>query len=216
MLWNLTLFILIISSQVQAAYQPREGDILFQHLNSAFGGGVQDATGSHWSHVGIVKEKSDGFYVIEAVFTGVRQTHLSHFLRGCKFKFAAIRPQGWTELETSTFVKRALSHLGKPYDRVFDLGDLDEIYCSELIYDALHKARGKNSLKSSPMDFSNALPFWKSYFKRLQTLIPQGKPGISPEAVFQYQNASLIYHYKWNAKPRKRIFEALYTKGPLN
>ncbi len=203
-------------SLVHGAYQPREGDILFQHLNSAFGGGVQDATGSHWSHVGIVKEEATGFFVLEAIFSGVRKTQLSHFLRGCKFKFAALRPKNWSHEEISKFIQRASSHLGKPYDRAFELGDRDEIYCSELIYDALQATEGKDKIKPSPMDFSKALPYWTRYFKRLNTPIPQGEPGVSPEAVFQFQKAKLIYHYKWNTAPRKRIFEALYTRGPLN
>ena len=203
---------LLIHCLAYSQWEPKPGDILFQRLSSSFGSAVEGTTGSLWRHVGILKKEEGKWLVVEAIPPRVRKTPLDLYLKRCKNRYAVSRLIQWEKNELQTMIERAESHLGKPYDGVFVLDDTLEIYCSELVYDAINHVRGKGSLKGKPMDFSGALEYWKKYFERKNRPIPQGKPGISPEAVYLYKQSQVVYHYKKEQGISKRVevFELLY------
>ncbi|MBR4814146.1 MAG: hypothetical protein IKZ67_01645, partial [Paludibacteraceae bacterium] len=66
------LILLLLSVAVGGAYYVRqqksykEGDILFQVSKSHQSPLIQKATGSRWSHCGVVVEKGKKMYVLEA------------------------------------------------------------------------------------------------------------------------------------------------------
>jgi hypothetical protein len=52
----------------QAPYEPREGDFVFQSLPASdLVKAIEGASGSPYSHVGLVMRKADGWYVREAI-----------------------------------------------------------------------------------------------------------------------------------------------------
>ncbi|MCO4780787.1 MAG: hypothetical protein KC646_00580 [Candidatus Cloacimonetes bacterium] len=186
----------------------KSGDLIFQTLSTSFGDGVQDTTKSDWAHVGILKWQDNDLFVVEATVPRVKITPIAKFLKNCKNKIAVTRLTYLDKDQINKMIQRAETHLGKYYDTYFVLNDVNKLYCSELVYDALNHVL-PNTFKSSPMDFSGALDYWKKYFKNRP--IPQGEPGVSPEDSYILKDSLLIYHYK---KTTQQIykFEKLYAK----
>lgn len=187
-------------------FEPREGDIILQNLKSSFASGVSDATKSPWAHVGIIDLNEKEFVVLEANFRGVVATPLTKYLDRCKGRYAVVRLQMNNQIIRSV-VRRARSHLGKPYDYTFRLNEVETLYCSELIFDALKWAlKSQNPVQPSPMDFSGALNYWQKYFKRHNSPIPQGEPGVSPHDIFVMKKAQVIYKYEFPTEKFNLIY----------
>jgi hypothetical protein len=191
---NLIIFFLCLSVAFSALPQLKDGDILFQNINTSFGSGVGQSTGSEWAHVGIYfTDPEKGPSIIEATYPqGVIISSLEHFVKSCKNRVAVARFSIEQKI-LSDALKRAKTHLGKEYDRYFEEGN-NKLYCSELVMDAINTAANKPLLPSNPMDFTGAWDYWKKYFKNHP--IPQGKPGISPQDIFASPHLEVIYHYK--------------------
>lgn len=204
----LVLLVLTLVSSAQIPYSPQEGDIVFQNLKTSFGGGVQDATDSPWAHVGVVVREGEEWMVLEAVFTGVKLNSLQSFLQRAKYRVGIRRMQDLHPSVWERMRSRAMSHVGKSYDRPFVLDDLDQIYCSELLYDLINYGFEQKRVEGSPMDFTQAWEYWTRYFERLGQEIPQGEPGVSPQEIWDYEPASTVYRFK----TPKRRFEELYSQ----
>jgi hypothetical protein len=185
------------------------GDIIFQNLQSGFGDGVQSSTNSEWAHVGIIVEEHNGLFVIEATFPGgVRIIPLNRFLKNCRYRYSVIRPTFLTSQQIHKMIQRAKLHLGKPYDKYFVIDNVEKIYCSELVYDAINYSTGEKILSTHPMDFKPAWDYWKKYFG--EHPIPQGEPGISPENVYTMNDCEMVYHYNEKNSKKSEIFSILY------
>mgnify|MGYP002516450266 FL=1 len=103
-----------------------EGDIVFQTSNSKQSPFIQHATGSKWTHCGIVVYKGDKPYVFEA----------SNVVKLTPFNEWKARSSNFTKerlIDNCPKIKYK-KYLGKPYDTSFRL-DNDKYYCSELVYD---------------------------------------------------------------------------------
>lgn len=102
----------------------KEGDILFQVSKSRQSPLIQKATGSKWSHCGVVVEKDKKLYVLEASKV-VRLTPLQQWIK-----------QGKDEKVKMMRVKKDPvkikynKYLGKSYDLAFKF-DNGKWYCSE-------------------------------------------------------------------------------------
>jgi len=193
------------------AFEPREGDLLFQDLDSgplckAIERVTKGYAGWNLSHVGIVG-RAEGAppLVIEAMPGGVRATLLSDFL--VRSRDADGRPKvvvGRLRLGHRRLAARAVDAatglLGKPYDDVFAIGN-DRYYCSELIYEALRIVNGGEPLFDlAPMTFKDPAtgatdPVWADYFQKLGIPIPEGKPGINPGSLSRSPKIEIIYAY---------------------
>lgn len=118
-----------------------DGDIIFQTSKSAQSKAVQLATGSKWSHCGILFHYAGKPSVLEVV-EPVKITPLSNWIaRGDGEHYVIRRYAG--SLKKSDLAKMKTvgqSMLGKHYDLYFEWSD-DRIYCSELIWNCT-KARG--------------------------------------------------------------------------
>lgn len=113
----------------------RQGDLVFQQSRSPQSEAIRLASGSVYTHMGIVSLTPAGPVVIEAADV-VRQTPLKAFLaRGTNGRFAVYRVRGLDEAKADAAIAAARGYLGRPYDLYFRL-DPDAIYCSELPYDA--------------------------------------------------------------------------------
>jgi len=110
----------------------KEGDIVFYISKSNQSSAIQMATMSALSHCGIIIEKKDGLYVLEASHT----TRLRPFDQWIK--------QGkhgwwWAKRVTDKDVKiKYKKYLGRPYDNAFK-PDNNLYYCSELVNDIYKK-----------------------------------------------------------------------------
>jgi hypothetical protein len=118
----------------------RTGDIAFQTSRSEQSEGIQLATDSPWSHVGVVEVGPDGPHVIEAIGR-VSRTPWATWRRRGVGDVLVLRPAGLSEIALRRVVNEAKRHLGKRYDARFGWGD-DRMYCSELVWKAFARGAG--------------------------------------------------------------------------
>lgn len=113
----------------------KEGDLLFQISKSAQSPLIALATGSVYTHCGILVEKQGEWYVLEA--TGpVKLTPLQQWCDKGRFKHVISR----RVLEKPVKI-RYKQYLGQAYDWSFKF-DNGKMYCSELIYEIYKKQFG--------------------------------------------------------------------------
>ena len=105
----------------------KEGDMIFHISQSEQSPLIQYATFSTLSHCGVIIEKKDGLYVLEA--TGrLKLTPLNEFINRGKGK------QWWAKRVIDDPIKIKYKHLlGRRYDLSFKK-DNNLFYCSELIW----------------------------------------------------------------------------------
>ncbi|MFI5203811.1 MAG: YiiX/YebB-like N1pC/P60 family cysteine hydrolase [Flavobacteriales bacterium] len=120
------------------------GDIIFQTTSGKFMLPIQQATGSDFTHCGLVAVGKNGnVFVIEA-YDSVMRTPIDAWVkRGVNGKFAVLRlKQRNMRMSESAQVKlkhQAKTYLGLPYDSYYGWGD-DKMYCSELVYKLMNAA----------------------------------------------------------------------------
>ncbi|MGJ8723502.1 MAG: YiiX/YebB-like N1pC/P60 family cysteine hydrolase [Roseibacillus sp.] len=126
-------------------YEPVEGDVLFQSLPNGPGLDVVDAiegaTESPYSHCGVVVNKKGKWYVLEAMVPTVQEVPYERWIKRSQGKFAAYRLKEHWRIMIPAWIKEMRRKMGKPYDFRYRMED-DEIYCSELPFDAWKKLTG--------------------------------------------------------------------------
>jgi hypothetical protein len=168
----------------------KDGDLIFQKSLSSQSLAIQRATGSPYSHMGIVLLKGGKPFVLEASAT-VRYTPLKRWIaRGDDSHYVVKRLKNAPTVLTASALEKlhnvARQFTGRPYDLTFEWSD-DRVYCSELvwkIYDrALHIQIGKlQRIK----EFNLSDPVVQAKLReRYGNNIPEEEPVISPVAMFQ-------------------------------
>ena len=121
------------------AYQPREGDVLFQSLPKSPGldiiDAIEGATQSPYSHCGVVVQKEGQWYVLEAMVPRAMETPLVDWQKRGRDEFTAFRLKEEHQAKIPAWIEEMRKQLGKPYDFRYRMSD-EEIYCSELPFDA--------------------------------------------------------------------------------
>lgn len=136
----------IVNERVSAEIAPlRDGDIIFQRSRSAQGAAIELATGSTYTHMGIVLYMRGRPFVLEAVGP-VRLTPLHAFTeRGIDGEYVVKRLRDAATRLTPEVRARIRSvaerYVGRPYDGRFEWSD-ERIYCSELVYKVYEQGAG--------------------------------------------------------------------------
>lgn len=124
----------------QAAYRLQEGDIVFHGNAGGQNDAIREATGSPYTHCGVVFEKDGKLMVFEAV-QPVRATTVEAFIsRSLPNTFHARRLKTPLKPEVITTARTwTAKQMGRNYDHLFQWSD-GALYCSELVWKAYDKA----------------------------------------------------------------------------
>jgi hypothetical protein len=136
---------LLLAPKDDIHYQPQVGDVLFQPLPllSDLVAAIEGITHSPYSHCGVVVQKNEEWYVIEAAAL-VTTTLLEEWIdRGRHNQYAAFRLKPEYKQKITRFIEALHVYVGRPYDMQYDFDD-EAIYCSELIYKGFRDATGEN------------------------------------------------------------------------
>ncbi len=184
----------------------RTGDLLFvgyraEVQDSTMAGAIAAATGNsslNYVHVAIIEVANDTTWIVDATTgRGVARYPLEDFIRdfseGADNQpvFELARLKGESRKALRSYVQRAKSHIGLPYDYHF-LPDNGQYYCSELVYDSYVRADGSHIFHSAPMNFldkdGNLPQYWSELFEQLGEEVPQGIPGTNPQDLHAEKN----------------------------
>lgn len=134
----------VISCSRPKASALKEGDIVFQTSKSPQSKYIIMATESQWSHCGIIIEKPEGLYVLEAIST-VSLTPYQQWVERGRSKRVGVKR--YTEEPVKI---KYYKYLGKPYDLAFKFGN-SKWYCSELVYDIYKRQLGVELCRPRPV-----------------------------------------------------------------
>ncbi|GKX54187.1 hypothetical protein SOASR030_02990 [Leminorella grimontii] len=167
-------------------YEPQTGDIIFHTSRSSQSLAIQQATGSPYSHMGMVVIRDKKPYVFEAS-RRVTYTPLDVWIaRGVDGKFVAKRVKaGLSSDQQKRLQQTAERYVGKPYDLTFSWSD-ERQYCSEVVWKIYSNALGMNIGQLQKLgDFNLNSPAVKAKLKeRYGDRIPLNETVISPQAMF--------------------------------
>jgi hypothetical protein len=166
-----------------------EGDIIFQTSRSNQSKAIQLATGSPYSHCGLLFHAgpiSKQWYVVEAV-QPVKRTPLAQWIQhgegGNYVVKRLLDPPD--SMERNALRKAAEQFIGTNYDLYFGWSD-ERIYCSELVWKAYQQATGLQVGELRALGkFDISVPaVAKKLKERYGEQIPLDEPVISPAAIF--------------------------------
>jgi hypothetical protein len=173
-----------------AAATLKDGDIIFHTSRSAQSIAVQRATGSRYSHMGIVLLRGGKPYVFEAVST-VRYTPLAQWTaRGNGAHYVVKRLRNADTLLTPGAVAKLRASTsdfeGRSYDLTFEWSD-KRIYCSELVWKLYQRALGVRIGELQKIrEFNLGDPAVRAKMReRYGDSVPMDEPVISPVAMFE-------------------------------
>jgi len=178
----------------------KNGDLIFQTSLSGQSKAIQLATGSKYSHCGIIYIENGQNFVFEAV-QPVKTTPLDKWIaRGENGHYVIKRLKNADKLLTAETLEKMKivgeNFIGKNYDLTFEWSD-DKIYCSELIWKIYKRATGieiGKLEKLSDFDLLNEVVKQKMT-ERYGDKIPTNEIVISPSAIF---NSELLTTIKSN------------------
>ena len=114
----------------------KSGDIVFQNTSGSAQEAIMLASGTQYTHVGLVEVDAKGRAVVIEAVGPVRVMPLESWIKnGSGKKVTVKRLKALSDADAKEAVARARSYLGRPYDH-FYYETRDQIYCSELIYAA--------------------------------------------------------------------------------
>lgn len=184
------LLLTLVACRTRAQlYDWRDGDVIFQTSRSRQSEAVQQATHSHWSHMGMVMAVGGKPMVFEAV-EPVRFTPLRQWIaRGAGGRYAVKRLRDAGRLLTPATRNKMQTigrvWLGRHYDLAFDWSD-DRLYCSELVWKLYQRGAG---IELAPLQKLGEADLGDPVVKKLLRerygdRVPLDAPVISPQALF--------------------------------
>jgi hypothetical protein len=167
----------------------REGDILFQTSRSRQSDAIALATGSPWTHVGLLFRAGDAWQVLEAVGP-VRTIPLEQWIaqgQGGRYVVKRLASDRGTLDAGVLKAMRAVGkrYLGLPYDMHFRWDD-ERIYCSELVWKIYAEGAGVELCEARPLH-AFALEHERvaaTMRERYGTAPPLDEPVVAPSTLF--------------------------------
>jgi len=194
-------FFLLCTCSASAAedeWTPRTGDIVFQESTSSQSAAIAAATGSRWTHVGVVFVEGGAAWVFEGV-QPVGVSLLDRWMASGKGGTVVVkRLKEADKLLTPDVLKRMTAVrenlTGKDYDLLFGWSD-EEIYCSELVWKLFDRAAGIQLGKLEKLrDFALDLPVVRAKLKeRYGNAVPMDETVISPGSLFEDRHLLTVY-----------------------
>lgn len=110
-----------------------EGDVIFIQSQSSQSAALREATGSVWTHVGLLVKKNSAWHVAEAIGPVV-STPINDFIARSKNKaYQVYRFRHFDPATMRAAMLTAIQKYNKPYDIYFEFSNT-RTYCSELTY----------------------------------------------------------------------------------
>lgn len=174
-----------------------DGDIIFHTSRSVQSAAIQKATGSKYSHMGIIFFRGRKPYVFEAA-RSVQYTPLKEWVaRGegghyvvkrLRIADATLTPDAVTRLRQT-----ATKYQGKPYDLTFEWSDA-RIYCSELVWKVFENGLGLRIGRLQKLsDFDLSDPMVKALLReRYGKAVPLEETVISPGEMFLHDGLMVV------------------------
>lgn len=183
------------NAESQSAETLQDGDIIFQESQSAQSKAIQLATGSRYSHCGIIYLAGGDYFVYEAI-QPVQTTPLDEWIaRGKDGHYVVKRLKNADSVLTPKVIakmkKKGRKMNGREYDLYFEWSN-DRIYCSELVWKIYKQGTGIELGQLQQLkDFDLSAPAVKQKLReRYGSNIPQDEKVISPAAIFE---SELLY-----------------------
>lgn len=173
-------------------YSPKEGDIVFQSLPlfSDLVRAIEGASGSIYSHCGVVINVKGKWYVKEAL-GDVHNTELYAWLkRGRGYRVDVYRLKEQYSGTVQPFIAALNKYNYRLYDIRYKLED-EELYCSELVYRAYKDATGQELGKLVKLGDMNWQPYKSTIEKYEQGPVPLERKMITPKNLSE---AEQLYH----------------------
>ncbi len=173
------------------------GDIIFHTSRSSQSQAIQRATGSRYSHMGMVFFRAGKPFVFEAV-QPVKYTPLNQWIargegghyvvRRLKNASAVLTPEVLARME-----KLARSWLGRPYDLSFEWSD-QRMYCSEVVWKLYERVLGVELGELQALrEFDLSDPLVQAKMReRYGAKLPLDMRAISPAAVFASEHLETV------------------------
>ena len=184
------LVLLAAACSSDGQYLPKDGDVVFQVSQSAQSRAIQLATGSPYSHMGIVYLREGEPFVFEAV-QPVKLTPLRDWIkRGKGGQFVAKRLRDSRTLLSPQVLQQMKSigeeFSGRDYDVYFEWSD-ERMYCSELVWKIFKRGAGIEIGTLAKLgDFDLSPPAVKEKLhERFGDAVPLSETVISPSSMFE-------------------------------
>ena len=166
----------------------RSGDIIFQINPKGQGKAIQLATGSKFTHCGVIFIEGNDTMVYHAV-NPVQKSKFKDFTEmGVNGEYWVKRlDRNLTEDELKSMKKFAASQLGKPYDLKFMWSD-NKMYCSEYVWKIYHNGIGVAVGTPKKMkEYALNNPVVQNIMrKRYGKNIPKEEKMIAPGDIFDF------------------------------
>jgi hypothetical protein len=143
---------------------------------------IEGASGSPFSHCGLVRSTATGWAVVEALGV-VKETPLEQWIdQGRDRAVFVFRFKSSTPELLQSVVAEARKFQGRPYDSRYRMDD-EAIYCSELLYKAHLNATGKPLGQTCRLGELSWKPFEDLITRIEQGPVPLDREMITPKAV---------------------------------
>jgi len=170
------------------------GDIVFQESRSSQSAALKAATGSRYTHVGLVERRGDAWFVLEAV-QPVKRTPLAQWVdRGVGGHAVVKRVTDSPGAERlDAVLDTAAAWIGRPYDLPFLWSD-DALYCSELVYKAYQRGAAMDLVPLRRHgDYALTSPEVQAKIsQRYPEGIPVDEPVVAPSDLFDAPGLAVV------------------------
>ena len=184
-----TIDIPVIPDEITTILKKAEfvtGDIIAHTSNSRQSKIIRSVTDDIYTHIGIIVERDNIKYVIEAV-EPVKYTTLERWIdRGIDKKYTVKRlPEDYHQY-IPQIISEAERHLNKHYDTKFNPSD-KRMYCSELVAKAIERGAGLEVGEwdnfANLVDLNNLNRIAKREIRKRWGEIPKEMKVITPESI---------------------------------